>query len=147
MILNFLNYFGENVVRRLKGSSVIFLALVLMSSPACSIFQALTEEDCGYSASYDDDGEIQILFSRITAEISFGKRECGFQYIRTRVENPMVGGSLLREVAHKDEYLYSVPTGIDPAKETISIQIGEKRYISDLASVKRIDKRVHIRLK
>lgn len=109
--------------------------------------------DCGYSAYYDargNNGKIEIVFSRVTAEITNGQRNCGFGYIKTNVTRAEIDGTALPERMETDKfegntYFYAAPAGFDPRKNVITIF--NKSYVSDPSSVKQTDNHVNIPLK
>ena len=122
---------------------------MLNASCSTSILNA-EPADCGFSAYYDtkeNNGKIEIIFSRVTAEVVGGHRNCGFGYIRSKVDRAEIDGIALPERLENDVYFYAAPNGFDPRKNTITIQTGKDRYISDLASVKEVKTSFYISLK
>lgn len=111
-------------------------------------------QDCGYSAFYktkDMGDKAEFVFSQITAETVGGHRDCGFQFIRTKVDRAEIDGIELPERSEPDKYVgnyyfYAVPAGFDPRKTAIMIQKDGKRYRSDFASVKQTDFNVNVKL-
>jgi hypothetical protein len=110
--------------------------------------------DCGYSAYYDSKdstGKIEILFSLITAEGNEA-RNCGFNYIKTKVDQAEVNGTMMPERSETDQfkqntYFYSAPTGFDMQRDVITIRVSQKRYASDLATFQKIGTSNHVKLK
>ena len=127
----------------------------LVLSMSCSTWVKSDWGDCGYSAFYEVKGNgenSELVFSQVTAETVGGHRNCGFQYIRSKVDRAEIEGAALPERAETDKferntYYYAAPAGFDAGKTPITIHVGGNRYRSDLASVDRIDKNVYVKLR
>jgi hypothetical protein len=111
--------------------------------------------DCGYSAYYDTkdkNGKIEIMFSLVTAEGN-DPRNCGFEYIPTRVARAEIDGNSMPERVESDKfdyrkyYLYLAPPGFDMQRDVITIHFGDTRYVSDPATFKKIDSKYYVKLK
>ena len=129
--------------------SMVMIAAVLMSS--CSEFLKESDpDDCGYSAYYDASAandQNELIFSRVTAEVLGGQRNCGFSYVRTQVSQAEVDGITLPEQRRGQDYFYIAPKGFDPRRNTVRIRMGDRLYVSDPNSVKSSDRNVNIALK
>jgi len=129
--------------------SLILAFGVLTVSCSTSLVNA-DSGDCGYSAFYDTkehNGKIEIVFSMIMAEVLNGHKNCGFGFLRTKVDRAEIDGVALPERQEKDVHFYAAPTGFDPRKHVISIHVGKDRYVSDPTSVKQTDTNFNIFLK
>ncbi|MEO8650352.1 MAG: hypothetical protein ABI539_14400 [Acidobacteriota bacterium] len=142
--------------RFITASLILMAVLAGAASLACStIRSAMGPGDCGYSAfaaRTDESGRVELGFSQITAETVDGHTDCGFQYIRTKVDRAEIDGTVLPERAETDQfkrntYFYATPAGFDPQKTAITIQTGNKRYSSELSKVQRSDKGFWVNLK
>jgi len=126
-------------------ASLILAMAICIPNLSCATSLLNTDSfssDCGFSAYYETkekNGEIEIIFSRITAEILNGHQNCGFGYVKTKVDRAEIDGAVLPERVEKDVYLYAAPNGFDPRKNIITILTGNNRYVSDLTSVKQTD--------
>ena len=132
--------------------AILFFVGVLTIS--CSYIWKSGPVDCGFSAYYDTkdkDGKIELVFSRVTAEGN-DPRNCGFNYIRTKVDRGEINGTAMPYRAEADKfqnetYLYEAPAGFDLRKDVIKIEYGGRKYVSDLTSVDQIDTSHYIKLK
>jgi len=139
-----------------KSPIALLTAVVLGSilSISCSTWVNSDWGDCGYSAYYkteENGGKPEIVFSQITAETLGGHRNCGFQYIKTKVDRAEIDGIELPERAEPDKYagnyyFYAANPGFDPRKTAITIHQNGKRYRSDLASVKQTGFNANVKL-
>jgi hypothetical protein len=139
----------------LRHANILFRILVGMLACSCSSSMLNSgPPDCGYSAYYDSKdstGKIEILFSLITAEGNEA-RNCGFNYIKTKVDQAEVNGTMMPERSETDQfkqntYFYSAPTGFDMQRDVITIRVSQKRYASDLATFQKIGTSNHVKLK
>jgi hypothetical protein len=128
--------------------------LVGILATSCSTWVNSDWGDCGYSAFYEikSDGESpEIVISQITAETVGGHRNCGFQYIKTKVDRAEIHGTQLPESSEPDQYagnnyFDAVPEGFDPRKSAITIHMDGSKYRSDPTSVNQTDKNVNVKL-
>jgi hypothetical protein len=130
--------------------SLLLLLLFCVLASGCSVANFLTEEDCGYSAYYTKPkgGEdVEIIFSRVLAEVVEDGRHCGFAYMPTNVTKALVNGKDMREVKRGDATLYIAPPGFDPERDDVQIKILETTYSRRLESIRRQDDRVYFSLK
>jgi hypothetical protein len=133
---------------------IAILFFVGVPTISCSYILNYGPVDCGFSAYYDTkdrDGKIELVFSRVTAEGN-DPRNCGFNYIKTKVDRAEIDGTAMPERADADKfqretYFYAAPPGFDLRKNTIKIEYGGKKYVSDLTSVEQIDTSCYIKLK
>lgn len=132
---------------------ILIIAIGILTLSCSTSFLNAGSLDCGYSAYYDargNNGKIEFIFSRVTSEISNGKENCGFGYIKTSVTQAEIDGVALPERIEVDKfdrntYFYAAPAGFDPRKNVITIF--NKSYVSDPSSVKQTDNNVNIPLK
>ena len=123
----------------------------LVFASACSTNDLpFIEEDCGYSAYYvtpKNGEEIEIHFSRVTAEVLNGQRNCGFGYIPTRANGAKTRGVELREIAkEKETYVYVAPADFDPRKDIVSIAPGGTPYTSRPEKVRQVGENIYFQL-
>jgi hypothetical protein len=138
----------------LRSAFIFFSILAGMRACSCSSMPNSGPPDCGYSAYYnskDGDGKIEILFSLITAEGNEA-RNCGFNYIKTKVDQAEVNGTMMHERSETDQfeqntYFYSAPAGFHMQRDVITIQVSQKRYLSDLSTFQTIGTSYYVKLK
>jgi hypothetical protein len=138
----------------LRNAFILFSILAGMLACSCSSMPNSGPPDCGYSAYYDSkdrDGKTEILFSLITAEGNEA-RNCGFNYIKTKVDQAEVNGTVMHERSETDQlkqnmFFYSAPAGFDMQRDMITIRVSQKRYASDLATFQKIGTSYHVKLK
>jgi hypothetical protein len=90
---------------------------------------------------------VEIIFSRVLAEVVEDGRHCGFAYMPTNVTKALVNGKDMREVKRGDATLYIAPPGFDPERDDVQIKILETTYSRRLESIRRQDDRVYFSLK
>gem|GEM_PF-6722849 len=137
------NFFGAVTI------ALPLFAVIVLSS--CSMMaKGSDDDDCGFSAYYvaaPDGDTVDIIFSRVMAEERNGRTNCGFGYVKTKVDQAQIDGRVLPEQKRDRDYIYTAPSGFDPRKNTILIKVGDRLYTSDLATVRQTDKNVYISLK
>ncbi|MBK9156523.1 MAG: hypothetical protein IPM25_20350 [Chloracidobacterium sp.] len=145
------------MISLLANHSIKFFVIVAAAIMHISCSEWVNSDwgDCGYSAYYElkNDGKRpELIFSDILDETVSGHRNCGYKFIKTRVDKPEINGTILPERVESDAYgqttyYYEVPAGFDPKTMVITIQVSGTTYRSDLSSVKETDDRVDLRLK
>ena len=129
---------------------LLLTALLPLGSACSNVDLPFTEKDCGYSAYYvtpKKGEEIEIHFSRITAEILNGQRNCGFGYVPMRANGATINGNQLREIAKdKGEYVYVASPDFDPKKDLVTIDPGGTRYTSDPETVEQVGQNIYFQL-
>ncbi len=112
----------------------IILAVTLLGSLAgCKTASSSSIVDCGYTATVKKskvDGQQEVYFNEVMAEVLNGKTNCGFGYVPIEVQDPKFNQVIMNGSVKDRKPYYILEGNFDPNSDSLSFSLQGVGYTS-----------------